>query len=226
MTILKRHHNTTAATVSDAAAISDVLTAAFWDDPVFRWAIPDDGARRAALPPLFEVFADGFIPLGATWTTRGRTGAALWAPPGTEANLSGLEPWIATGEWPRMLEVMELLESTHPHEPCWYLNLLAVRPSAQGRGIGGALLQRVLSRADADGVPAYLEATSPDNRRLYERFGFEATAELRTSDCPPLWAMWRRPVSTSHVPSASVPSHRASHTSTGAALFVAPAVRY
>ena len=222
MTILKTHHKTIKAKKDDSGAISDVLTAAFWDDPVFRWAMPDDDARRAALPAFFDVFVDGFAPLGETWTTRRHTGAALWAPPGTEADLSGLEPWIATGEWPRMLEVMELLESTHPHEPCWYLNLLAVRPSAQGQGIGGALLQRVLDRADADGVPAYLEATSEDNRRLYERYGFTCSAELRTSDCPPLYAMWRRPVSASFVPSASVPSH----TSAGPALFSVPAVRY
>ena len=38
---------------------------------------------------------------------------------------------------------------------------------------------------------AYLEATSEQNRRLYERHGFVATAELRLPDGPSLWAMWR-----------------------------------
>ena len=198
-----------------------MLTSAFWADPVFRWAMPDDDARRAALPSFFDAIVAGFALLGETWTTKGRTGAALWAPPGAEADLSGLEPLVGTGEWPRLLEVMELLGSTHPHEPCWYLNLLAVRPSAQGQGIGVSLLRRVLDRADADGEPAYLEATSEDNRRLYERHGFECTAELRTSDCPPLYAMWRRPVAGSFVPSAHVPSHTAA-----VPTYAVPAVRY
>ncbi len=43
-------------------------------------------------------------------------------------------------------------------------------------------------------MPAYLEATSPRSRALYERHGFEVTAELRaTADSPPMWAMWREP---------------------------------
>jgi hypothetical protein len=53
----------------------------------------------------------------------------------------------------------------------------------------------VLERCDRDGTPAYLNATSPRNRALYERHGFRTVNELRTSDCPPLWAMWREPAS-------------------------------
>ena len=34
---------------------------------------------------------------------------------------------------------------------------------------------------------------STRSRALYERFGFEVTAELRALDGPPLWAMWREP---------------------------------
>ena len=59
--------------------------------------------------------------------------------------------------------------------------------------IGSALLHEVLDRADREHLPAYLEATSPRNRALYERHGFEVTGELRCADCPPLWAMWRAP---------------------------------
>ncbi|HYD09329.1 MAG TPA: GNAT family N-acetyltransferase, partial [Acidimicrobiales bacterium] len=124
---------------------------------------------------------------------------------GAEPDLSGLEP---VGErWPRMFEVMGLLQSTHPHEPVWYLNLLGVRAYAQGRGVGSSLLRAVLDRADEAGEPAYLEATSEANRRLYERHGFECTAELRVSDCPPLYAMWRRPVpfTSSHAGGTSTP---------------------
>lgn len=190
MTLIQHDTTVKLGMPADGSRITTVLTSAFWDDPVFRWAIPDDDQRWDALPGIFQVFVDGFLPLGATHVNSAGTGTALWAPPGTAAELDGLEPHALA--LPRMLQIMELLESTHPHEECWYLNLLAVESGAQGKGIGSALLRHVLERADADGVPAYLEATSPANRRLYERHGFEVTAELRVADCPPLWAMWHR----------------------------------
>jgi hypothetical protein len=56
-----------------------------------------------------------------------------------------------------------------------------------------SLLRAVLDRADREGSPAYLEATSRRNRALYERHGFVTIGELTVADCPPLYAMWRPP---------------------------------
>ncbi len=52
---------------------------------------------------------------------------------------------------------------------------------------------RCRARADVDTLPAYLEASSPRNRALYERHGFEVTGEIQVADSPPLWPMLRRP---------------------------------
>jgi GNAT superfamily N-acetyltransferase len=71
--------------------------------------------------------------------------------------------------------------------------LLGVTPERQGRGVGSALLRAVLDRADREGSPAYLEATSRRNRALYERHGFVTIGELTVADRPPLYAMWRPP---------------------------------
>jgi hypothetical protein len=55
-------------------------------------------------------------------------------------------------------------------------------------------MRPVLERCDRDRVPAYLEASSPRNRALYERHGFEVMEECRyADDGPPLWRMWREP---------------------------------
>ena len=87
-----------------------------------------------------------------------------------------------------------LLERNHPFEPDHlHLALLGVVPDHQGTGIGSALLRSVLDRADREGTPAYLEATSDRNRALYERHGFVALRQLQVLDCPPLTAMWREP---------------------------------
>jgi GNAT superfamily N-acetyltransferase len=61
------------------------------------------------------------------------------------------------------------------------------------RGVGSALLRAALDRADREGSPADLEATSRRNRALYERHAFVTVGELTVADCPPLYAMWRPP---------------------------------
>ena len=69
----------------------------------------------------------------------------------------------------------------------------AIQPAVQGLGLGSALMRATLVGVDAAGEPAYLEATSPDNRRLYERHGFEVVRELPLPGGPSLYAMWREP---------------------------------
>lgn len=54
--------------------------------------------------------------------------------------------------------------------------LLRSDPAVQGSGPGTALLRHTLNRCDATGMAAYLEATSPRNRDLYRRHGFEVLA--------------------------------------------------
>ncbi|GAA0278794.1 GNAT family N-acetyltransferase [Cryptosporangium japonicum] len=64
------------------------------------------------------------------------------------------------------------LRPTRPH---WYLSDIAVVAAARRGGIGSALLAHRLGRISE---PAYLEATTPASRRLYQRFGFEVVAAL------------------------------------------------
>ena len=80
-----------------------------------------------------------------------------------------------------------------PREPHHYLFLLGTRPGWQSRGIGSALLRPVLEMCDRDAIPAYLEATSEGNKRLYLRHGFEVTGEIQLPGGPSMWPMWRTP---------------------------------
>jgi GNAT superfamily N-acetyltransferase len=71
--------------------------------------------------------------------------------------------------------------------------VLGTDPSAQGQGLGSAVLHPVLEQCDADGVGAYLESSKERNIGFYARHGFRVTAELRMPRGPKLWAMWREP---------------------------------
>lgn len=58
-----------------------------------------------------------------------------------------------------------------------YVQRLAVRPAAQGRGLGAALLCRVHSWMSSHGCTTAYVNTEPDNEqalRLYRRFGYSA----------------------------------------------------
>ena len=54
-----------------------------------------------------------------------------------------------------------------PSEPHWYLNLLATHPDWQRQGLGSALMDVMFERADADGLPCYLETETPENVAYY-----------------------------------------------------------
>jgi GNAT superfamily N-acetyltransferase len=188
--------------VRDRDGVVAALAEAFHDDPVFRWASPHDERRRAILPDFFALAVDAFAQHDQTWCTGdGVWGAAVWAPPGVEpmTEADGAEfvtrcTDLAGPDAARWLELISLFEEHHPrHSDHHYLWFLGVRPARQGRGYGSALLRAVLDDADRTGAPAYLEATSADNCRLYRRHGFRVIGELGAPGGPPVWAMWREP---------------------------------
>lgn len=182
--------------------VANTLARAFLDDPPTRWAIPDDASRRQRLERIFHLWMRRlWLAHGECLTTERHEGAAMWIPPGgwetpVRQQLLLLPGMTRAGGrfTGRLLRAIQGLESNHPHTPHFYLPFAGVVPERQGQGIGGTLLTPVLERCDRDAIPAYLEASSPINRRLYERHGFAVTEEFRfADDAPPLWRMWREP---------------------------------
>ncbi|CAM5712259.1 GNAT family N-acetyltransferase [Mycolicibacterium aubagnense] len=200
-----REIQTRAATRSDAGALSRTLARAFADDPVMKWMIPDDGARRRRLPRLFAALAKyqhldhGGVEIASSGDGIGA--AALWDPPGTWQQTRGDELRIA----PIMLLTLgtavlrgqaasELMKKHHPEEPHWYLAVIGSDPLVRGGGFGQALMKSRLDRVDAEHAPAYLESSNPVNVPYYERFGFEVTGEMvLPNGGPRLIPMWRQP---------------------------------
>ena len=134
-----------------------------------------------------------------TYTTDRAVAAAVWELPGQwklgiGQQLRLLPAFVRTfgRHVPRALRAQAKLESGHPEEPHYYLPFVGVDPDWQGRGLGAAVMAPILERCDRERVPAYLDATTPRNRALYERHGFTVTEEFTLGgDSPPLWRMWR-----------------------------------
>jgi GNAT superfamily N-acetyltransferase len=184
--------------------VAQTLARAFLDDPHFRWIVRDEARRLARMERGFATFVGRiWLPQNESYVHERLIGAALWMPPGTwhQGPLEQLRllPAIvgaSRGATPRLLRAVNWMERRHPREPHWYLPAVGMTPAWQGRGYGAALLRQMLERCDAEGMPAYLEASTPRNRMLYERHGFELIEEGRYArDAPPLFRMWREPKS-------------------------------
>jgi ribosomal protein S18 acetylase RimI-like enzyme len=185
------------ADVRHAERVFATITLAFAADPASRWLLPE-AERYLRLFPIFaRALGGAALPNRTTFMSRDCTGVALWLAPGVAPDEQALEAFIEDGVTPDkqavMGGVMEAMIRHHPHEPHWYLPFIAVEPRHQGNGLGAALLRAQLAICDDAQLPACLDSTNPRNRPLYERHGFEAVAEIKLGDCPPIVPMLRRP---------------------------------
>jgi GNAT superfamily N-acetyltransferase len=174
------------------------LTLAFSSDPVMRWAWPNPERYLTYWPQFADAFGGRAFDHG---TAHGLEdcAVALWLPPGAgpdEETVMGLmRESMDDQTFEDVNGVFEQMAEFHPTDDHWYLPLTGVDPVAQGRGLGSALLRHALKTCDSDGLPAYLEATSPRNRNLYARLGFNDVEVIQAGTSPPLWAMLREPSS-------------------------------
>src|SRR5688500_4856575 len=77
-------------------AVASTVAAAFLDDPVTVWLLPDELTRRRLAQPVFELYVAPYIRLGETYLTADGAGAAVWAPPGAELfDVAGAEAFGA-----------------------------------------------------------------------------------------------------------------------------------
>lgn len=62
----------------------------------------------------------------------------------------------------------------------WYLEVVAVHPSLQSRGLGAKVMQWILDFIEHDAI--MLECTSESNMNFYKRFGFRVVEEVSLED--------------------------------------------
>lgn len=66
--------------------------------------------------------------------------------------------------------------------PHYYLFAIATKEDCRGKGYGTSLITPILERSDQEGMCCYLEITDLNNRKFYERFGFETKQAFKLDD--------------------------------------------
>jgi ribosomal protein S18 acetylase RimI-like enzyme len=188
---------------TDVPELAAMLARAFIDDPIAEWSCRPDSLRQPVLERFYAIRTRQLLAHEEVWISAERNSAALWAPP-KRWKLTAMEDaqLSRTLLHPRLLARAPLvvvgllgIERKHPvAPPHWYLAFLGTDPSAQGQGLGSAVLRPVLERCDQDGVAAYLESSKERNIDFYARHGFRVTGEPRLPRGPRFWPMWREPL--------------------------------
>ncbi len=176
-----------------------MLARAFAGDPAMTYLFPDRATRPARLSRLMRLLYDSDGRGGMRLVTGAAEAATLWRGP-TAANvgwgevIASLWPLLATfgPALPRALRLSRTIEAHFPPQPFWYLHVAGVEPALQRRGLGSAAIRAGLTRATADGMPAYLETATERNVRLYRSLGFEVTGEWQMpGNGPHFWSLMK-----------------------------------
>jgi GNAT superfamily N-acetyltransferase len=180
----------------DIARFAETFAAAMFDDPMIRWPLPDE-VTLATVTQVTRPIVQMYVEIGSGWMLADGLAVASWIAPDAAARFDELElPTRAaiaphTGDGGvRYGRFWDWLAHHVPEDPCWFLDLVAVHPEAQGRGFGRRLVEHGLSRARADGLPAFLETAKPENLPFYTDLGFTVVAEEDAPDGGPhVWFM-------------------------------------
>lgn len=176
-------------TLADVEPAAHVIAQAFFDDPLITTMLPRKSSRMNTLLRLYRFYGEiniknarGYGVGEPLW------GVAYWQMPGQGDLSVGLKtlgkllPLLLTpyllayyrASRPNgVLPQVDALRKKYAPGPHYYLDNLAVLPSAQRRGYASKLLGPILARADEEKVLVYTDTFTPSNVPLYEHFGFE-----------------------------------------------------
>jgi ribosomal protein S18 acetylase RimI-like enzyme len=189
----------------DVPATGAVLGRAFCDNPAYRALLPhmSDAQRAEAVGRIKRGFATAAVKCQeaqGVWMDGRLAGASLVCAPGQyphgiSAFLSHALGCTRTG-WRGIVNLLRAdtyITRRHVRGEHYYLFVLGVDPDFQRRGVGRRLLDELNARADAAGLPCYLETDKPTSVELYRSVGYEVCTEEDVPGVPGMhmWTMLR-----------------------------------
>lgn len=189
-----------AADLSHRQQVIDILTPAFAENKSVNYVVKNDRRKEARIRALMAYSFDMCHTFGEVWLSDDFQACALLLFPEQKKTRLKTIMWDARlavrgfglERVGRVLKRESRIKQHHPTSGYVYLWFVAVAPGQQGKGLGNALMQKVLRRYDAQQLPLYLETSTLRNLPWYEQLGFEIYNELDFSFA--LYMLRREPI--------------------------------
>lgn len=186
------------ATLAELNAVTELCLAAFADEAVTTWLAPDPAARQRQLREMLGASLGAAIEADALILAVAPDGepvaASVWVPRDARSDAAqpSSSPTDDSEQSRRQAAVEAATEARRPEMAHLHLSSMATLPDHRGRGAGSAMIAAGVEGARRRRLPVYLEASTAENRRLYERFGFrDHGAPIQLPDGgPTLQPMW------------------------------------
>ena len=160
----------------------DILADCFENNKTVNWIVKQDSKRKERIRGLIDYSFEACIDSGLTYFTDDFSGVII-------SNLSTdklpvLEEAYLTLQFvlkvtgiegvAKTLRREDYIKQYHPQDGEFiYIWFIGLKKNEQGKGLGSSLLQLVIERSEADGIPIYIETSAERNLTFYKKHGFE-----------------------------------------------------
>lgn len=174
------------ATLNDKSLVVDILTQSFDDNNSVNYVVKKDRHRKLRIQRLMEYSFDTCLLFGEIYLSENRKGCVLILNPEKKKTTYKsilLNVKLALGAIGlfgilKVLKRESSIKKRHPNSSMLYLWFVGVLPSEQGKGLGKALLSKLIEKSMKCKKPIYLETSMVNNLDFYQKSGFEIYGEI------------------------------------------------
>jgi GNAT superfamily N-acetyltransferase len=183
-----------------------LLARSFHDDPLLVHVLPDSDDRARRTPAYFTTLLRLTHAVGEVYRLApGFEAVAAWhrsstpheMPEHTTTGFDDLPAQLGEEAFAQVLTAVRFIERFHEEAAQrlhWFLQFIGVEPGQQGRGLGTALLQPLLVKADSEGLECYLWTLLKRNLAFYSKHDFAVVVEeIEPSSGLRFWGLLRSP---------------------------------
>lgn len=165
---------------SDKKSVVEILVQSFADNKSIKYIVKQDSRKDERLQKLMAYSFELCYRFGEVYLTEDKKACALILFPHKKKTslstvLLDLElafSVIGLSNLKKVLSRESKIKQLYPKSPFYYLWFIGVYPVDQHKGIGKTLLNEILTNAEREGLPVYLETSTTKNIPWYEQFGF------------------------------------------------------